>query len=134
MRTIFISQHLRRGYLSSSYTASQVTRHYTGADHWNLRGYCAANMPAAAEGNGTMKGEVPKKPLNVVLTTLPTTIFSLMTNLAVQHQSVNLGQGFPDDEGPQSMKVSLCSMFLVSDLFPHLSRMPLSLIRDVCRI
>lgn len=27
-----------------------------------------------------------------------------MSRLAAQHQSVNLGQGFPDDEGPESMK------------------------------
>ena len=35
---------------------------------------------------------------------LPTTIFSVMSALAVEHKSVNLGQGFPDDEGPASMK------------------------------
>ena len=27
-----------------------------------------------------------------------------MSALAAQHQSVNLGQGFPDEEGPRSMK------------------------------
>lgn len=27
-----------------------------------------------------------------------------MSKLAAEHQSVNLGQGFPDDEGPESMK------------------------------
>ncbi len=28
-----------------------------------------------------------------------------MSRLAAEHQSVNLGQGFPDDEGPESMKL-----------------------------
>jgi hypothetical protein len=27
-----------------------------------------------------------------------------MSKLAAEHQSVNLGQGFPDDEGPETMK------------------------------
>ena len=68
----------------------------------------------------------PLKPLNSNLSTIPTTIFSVMSALAVEHGSVNLGQGcvlkdltpgsiihdmtlylshsFPDDEGPESMK------------------------------
>jgi N-succinyldiaminopimelate aminotransferase len=39
------------------------------------------------------------KPLNELFCALPTTIFEVMSKLAVQHSSVNLGQGFPDDEG-----------------------------------
>ncbi|GHH36918.1 pyridoxal phosphate-dependent aminotransferase [Lentzea cavernae] len=31
------------------------------------------------------------------------TIFAEMTGLAVQHDAVNLGQGFPDTDGPESM-------------------------------
>jgi len=41
---------------------------------------------------------------NSVLAALGTTIFETNTRLAIEHGSVNLGQGFPDDEGPQSMK------------------------------
>ena len=41
---------------------------------------------------------------NSTLGALGTTIFETNTRLAVEHGSVNLGQGFPDDEGPQSMK------------------------------
>ena len=37
------------------------------------------------------------KPLNDVFTGLPTTIFTVMTNLATKHQTINLGQGFPDE-------------------------------------
>ncbi|AQS85277.1 MAG: aminotransferase [Acetobacter aceti] len=40
------------------------------------------------------------KPLNHQLTQLPTTIFTLMSALAAEHGAINLGQGFPDMEGP----------------------------------
>jgi N-succinyldiaminopimelate aminotransferase len=36
-----------------------------------------------------------------------TTIFSEMTRLAVEHRAVNLGQGFPDFDGPDFMKDAL---------------------------
>ncbi len=44
------------------------------------------------------------KPLNDLFTGLSTTIFTVMTNLAVKHETINLGQGFPDEEGPDRMK------------------------------
>ena len=31
------------------------------------------------------------------------TIFAEMTSLAIQHDAVNLGQGFPDTDGPAAM-------------------------------
>lgn len=40
------------------------------------------------------------KPLNTQLSSLPTTVFTVMSALAVRHGSINLGQGFPDTEGP----------------------------------
>jgi methionine transaminase len=36
-----------------------------------------------------------------------TTIFSVMSQLAMQHKAVNLGQGFPDFDGPQSLRDAL---------------------------
>jgi methionine aminotransferase len=36
-----------------------------------------------------------------------TTIFSVMSHLAVQHKAVNLGQGFPDFEPPQALQDAL---------------------------
>jgi len=36
-----------------------------------------------------------------------TTIFTVMSQLAVQHQAVNLGQGFPDFDGPQALRDAL---------------------------
>ena len=36
-----------------------------------------------------------------------TTIFTVMSQLAMEHKAVNLGQGFPDFEGPQALRDSL---------------------------
>lgn len=44
------------------------------------------------------------KPLNPTLATLGTTIFSVMSGLAVQHGAINLGQGFPDTDGPLEIR------------------------------
>lgn len=53
--------------------------------------------------NGHRSSNEPK-PLNNLFTDLPTTIFTVMTNLAIKHKTINLGQGFPDEEGPEHMK------------------------------
>src|SRR4029078_11746509 len=38
-----------------------------------------------------------------------TTIFSVMSQLAMQHKAINLGQGFPDFDGPQSLRDALAA-------------------------
>jgi len=43
-------------------------------------------------------------PANPVFAQLPTSIFTVMSALAVKHQAINLGQGFPDLDGPQSVR------------------------------
>ena len=40
------------------------------------------------------------KPLNPDFASLGTTIFTTMSALAVEHGAINLGQGFPDTDGP----------------------------------
>jgi aspartate/methionine/tyrosine aminotransferase len=42
--------------------------------------------------------------LNPVFQSLPTTVFSVMSALAVEHGAVNLGQGFPDEDGPIAIR------------------------------
>jgi hypothetical protein len=37
------------------------------------------------------------KPANSTMSALGTTVFEVMSALAREHKSVNLGQGFPDD-------------------------------------
>lgn len=41
---------------------------------------------------------------NPVFGSLRTTIFTVMSTLAVEHAAVNLGQGFPDEDGPLSIR------------------------------
>jgi aspartate/methionine/tyrosine aminotransferase len=41
---------------------------------------------------------------NPVFGALGTTIFTVMSALAVEHRAVNLGQGFPDDDGPLAIR------------------------------
>jgi methionine aminotransferase len=38
-----------------------------------------------------------------------TTIFSVMSQLATQHKAINLGQGFPDFDGPQALRDALAT-------------------------
>ncbi|MGD0190424.1 MAG: aminotransferase [Rhizomicrobium sp.] len=41
---------------------------------------------------------------NPVFGSLGTTIFTVMSALAVEHRAVNLGQGFPDEDGPLAIR------------------------------
>ena len=41
---------------------------------------------------------------NPVFAGLPTTIFTVMSALAVEHKAINLGQGFPDEDGPLAIR------------------------------
>ena len=44
------------------------------------------------------------KPLNPTFAGLGTTIFTVMSTLANQHGAINLGQGFPDTDGPLALR------------------------------
>ena len=41
---------------------------------------------------------------NPIFANLPTTIFEEMSGLAREIGAINLGQGFPDDPGPQAIR------------------------------
>ncbi|MCX7933375.1 MAG: aminotransferase, partial [Rhodovarius sp.] len=56
----------------------------------------ARPKPAAA----TSAAARPGRPQNAVLSGIGTTIFTVMSALAQQHGAINLGQGFPDYDGP----------------------------------
>jgi len=43
------------------------------------------------------------KPANARLAALGTTIFTVMSALAAEHDAINLGQGFPDTDGPEDL-------------------------------
>ena len=44
------------------------------------------------------------KTTNPVFTGLPTTIFEVMSRLAIAEGAINLGQGFPDVDGPADVQ------------------------------
>jgi aspartate/methionine/tyrosine aminotransferase len=42
--------------------------------------------------------------MNPIFAGLPVSIFEEMSALAREHQAINLGQGFPDDPGPEDVR------------------------------
>lgn len=46
------------------------------------------------------------RPANRVLSSYGTTIFEVMSRLAVEHGAINLGQGFPDGNGPDDVRAA----------------------------
>jgi aspartate/methionine/tyrosine aminotransferase len=42
--------------------------------------------------------------MNPVFSGLPTSVFEVMSRLANEHRAINLGQGFPDDPGPEDVR------------------------------
>ena len=49
---------------------------------------------------------------NPVFASLPTTIFTHMSALAVKHGTINLGQGFPDEDGPLSIREAAAKVLI----------------------
>src|ERR1700754_423462 len=43
-------------------------------------------------------------PVNPIYSELPTTVFEVMSALARETGAINLGQGFPDDPGPEDVR------------------------------
>ena len=54
--------------------------------------------------NDTDQAREAESSVNGVLRPFGNTIFSTMTQLAMRHGAVNLGQGFPDFDGPAHVK------------------------------
>jgi N-succinyldiaminopimelate aminotransferase len=52
---------------------------------------------------------------NPIYTSLPTTIFSVMSGLAREHGAINLGQGFPDEPGPEAIRAAAADAVLNGD-------------------
>jgi aspartate/methionine/tyrosine aminotransferase len=63
--------------------------------------------------------------LNPVIAGLPTTIFTVMSALATQHKAVNLGQGFPDEDGPADIRqVAADALLTQSNQYPPMRGVP----------
>ncbi|MFC7552148.1 aminotransferase class I/II-fold pyridoxal phosphate-dependent enzyme [Pseudoroseomonas wenyumeiae] len=65
------------------------------------------------------------KPLNALLSATGTTVFTVMSALAVQHGSINLGQGFPDYEGPEDVVKAAADALLDNrNQYPPMTGLP----------
>ncbi len=65
------------------------------------------------------------KPMNRLLAATGTTIFTVMSALAQQHQAINLGQGFPDTEGPADvLAAAAAALFDGRNQYPPLTGVP----------
>ena len=64
-------------------------------------------------------------PLNPVFAGLPTTIFTVMSGLAVEHGAINLGQGFPDSAGPEDVRARAAEAVMHgSNQYPPMPGLP----------
>ncbi len=65
------------------------------------------------------------KSANTVLSSFGTTIFEVMSRLAIEHRSVNLGQGFPDGNGPDDVRaVARAALDDVPNQYPPMMGVP----------
>ncbi len=55
------------------------------------------------EGRADSDPQAPMQPQNHLLSGIGTTIFTVMSALATEHGAINLGQGFPDYDGPSDV-------------------------------
>ena len=56
---------------------------------------------------------------------LPTTIFEVMSGLARTHEAINLGQGFPDSQGPEALRRLACDGLMTgSNQYPPMMGIP----------
>jgi len=69
------------------------------------------------------------KPGNAILSSYGTTIFEIMSRLAQEHDAVNLGQGFPDGNGPPDV-VAAATDYLVHGSNQYPSMMGLPVLRE----
>lgn len=65
------------------------------------------------------------KPLNPTFAGLGTTIFTTMSALAAEHGAINLGQGFPDEDGPADILEQAASALLTGpNQYPPMAGLP----------
>ncbi|PIP01088.1 aminotransferase [Pleomorphomonas carboxyditropha] len=65
------------------------------------------------------------KPTNPIFTGLPTTIFEVMSGLARETGAINLGQGFPDVDGPEEVRRAAAEALLAGpNQYPPMMGLP----------
>jgi len=70
--------------------------------------------------------------MNPIFANTQTSIFEVMSRLAIEHQAINLGQGFPDDPGPLDVRQKAAEAVVEGwNQYPPMMGMP-ELRRAVC--
>ncbi len=65
------------------------------------------------------------KPPNTLLAEAGTTIFTVMSAMAARHGAINLGQGFPDADGPADIvQAAATALFEHPNQYPPLAGLP----------
>ena len=65
------------------------------------------------------------KPANQVMNGLGTTVFEVMSRLAIEHGSINLGQGFPDEDGPEDVRRAAADALMAGpNQYPPMAGLP----------
>jgi N-succinyldiaminopimelate aminotransferase len=64
------------------------------------------------------------KPTNSIYANLPTNVFTVMSALATEHNAINLGQGFSDDNGPDDMRANAAEALEESNQYPPMMGLP----------
>src|SRR5271165_2468320 len=65
------------------------------------------------------------KPVNALLSATGTTVFTVMSALATRHGAINLGQGFPDTDGPEPiLRAAADALFDGRNQYPPLTGVP----------
>lgn len=62
---------------------------------------------------------------NPIFANLPTTVFEEMSGLARKHGAINLGQGFPDDPGPEAIRTKAADVVMNGyNQYPPMAGLP----------
>jgi N-succinyldiaminopimelate aminotransferase len=85
----------------------------------NLPPSCIIHRWAVLEGNTRLKIG------NTLLSDIGTTIFTVMSALATEHGAINLGQGFPDTDGPADVLAAAAAALMDGrNQYPPLTGVP----------
>ena len=65
------------------------------------------------------------QPANTIMASLGTTVFEVMSRLAMEHGAINLGQGFPDEDGPLDIRQAAADALIAGpNQYPPMNGIP----------
>jgi N-succinyldiaminopimelate aminotransferase len=72
--------------------------------HRGARPSLSTNRSQRLSGSVFFKYALIMKPANSILSSYGVTVFETMSRLAIETGAINLGQGFPDEDGPEELR------------------------------